>query len=261
MDFGISGRCALVTAGGGGLGSATAMALAREGARVAVADLAEDRALEVATRIAENGGVARGYVCDLGIGDSIDALVERVRADLGDPGILVNITGGPPPTAALGVSASTWSAQFNSLVLGVIHLADVVVPVMASAGWGRVITSTSSGVVAPIANLALSNSLRLSLVGWSKSLANEVGRYGVTVNVVVPGRIDTGRVRELDEARAKREARPIDDVRRASTAGIPLQRYGEPSEFAAAVTFLAGSPASYMTGSVVRVDGGLIASI
>ena len=126
---------------------------------------------------------------------------------------------------------------------------------------GRIITNTSSGVLAPIPNLALSNALRLSLVGWSKTLAREVAAEGVTVNVVIPGRIATRRVRALDEARAQREGSTVEAAEAAAIAAIPAGRYGDPDEYAAAVAFLAGEPASYITGTMVRVDGGQTPSI
>ena len=132
---------------------------------------------------------------------------------------------------------------------------------MRQRRWGRIITNTSSGVVAPIPNLGLSNALRLALVGWSKTLARELAPYGVTANVVVPGRIATDRIHELDQARAEREGTTVTEVARASAASIPVGRYGDPAEYAAAVVFLASSPASYITGAVLRVDGGGIPSI
>ncbi len=261
MELGIGGRCAVVLAGGGGLGSAAALALSQEGAEVAVADISKERADASAEVIAHYGGRARGYACDTGSMDSVEALAARVRADLGAPSILVNITGGPPAYGAMEVPLGVWSGQFERQVLGVIHLTRLLLPDMRRNTWGRVITSTSSGVVAPIPNLVLSNALRLTLVGWSKSLASEVARDGVTVNVVVPGRISTARVRELDEDRARREGRKVEEVQAASCAAIPVGRYGMPSEFGSVITFLASDAASYVTGGMVRVDGGMIASI
>jgi len=154
-----------------------------------------------------------------------------------------------------------WSKQFQSMVLSLIAITDRVLPNMRAQHWGRVITSTSSGVVAPMANLAISNALRLSLVGWSKTLAREVARDGITANVIVPGRIDTDRVRFLDEVRAKREGRKVEEVAAESMATIPVGRYGKPEEYGEVVAFLASERAAYITGAVIRVDGGMIASI
>ena len=147
------------------------------------------------------------------------------------------------------------------MVLGVIHLTDLVLPAMRSRGWGRIITSTSSGVLTPIPNLAISNTLRASLHGWSKTLAAEVGAQGVTVNVVVPGRIATARVARLDAAKAQREGSTPEQVATASANGIPLRRYGTPEEYGAAVAFLASAAAAYITGTTLRVDGGLVPSL
>lgn len=147
------------------------------------------------------------------------------------------------------------------MVLSVIAITDRVLPGMRKRGWGRIITSASSGVVAPIPNLAVSNALRLSLVGWSKTLAREVGRDGVTVNVTVPGRIATPRITFLDEQRAKREGREPTEVATESAASIPVGRYGDPREYADVVTFLSSPLASYVTGSLIRIDGGLIQSV
>jgi 3-oxoacyl-[acyl-carrier protein] reductase len=132
---------------------------------------------------------------------------------------------------------------------------------MKARKWGRVITSTSSGVVSPIPNLGISNALRLSLVGWSKTVAREVASEGITANIVLPGRIATDRIRFLDEAKAKRENRPVDAVVAESISSIPIGRYGAPQEYADVVVFLASTCAAYVTGSVIRVDGGLISSI
>jgi len=132
---------------------------------------------------------------------------------------------------------------------------------MKARGWGRIITNTSSGVIAPIPNLAISNALRMSLVGWSKTLAREVAKDGITANIVVPGRIATARVATLDNARAKREGRSVEEVAAESAASIPIGRYGKPEEYADVVAFLASTRAAYITGSVIRVDGGMITSI
>jgi 3-oxoacyl-[acyl-carrier protein] reductase len=147
------------------------------------------------------------------------------------------------------------------MALSVVALTDRVLPGMRRRRWGRIITSTTSGVVAPIPNLAISTALRLSLVGWSKTLSREVGRDGVTANIVVPGWIATKRVSFLDEQKAKRENRSVQEVAPESASSIPVGRYGEPQEYADVVTFLASPRESYINGSTIRADGGLIASI
>ena len=154
-----------------------------------------------------------------------------------------------------------WSKHFQAMVLSVIAITDRVLPNMRARRWGRVITSASSGVVSPIPNLAISNTLRLSLVGWSKTLAREVAKDGITANIILPGRIATDRLKFLDEAKAKREGRSVEDVLTESTGSIPVGRYGKPEEYGDVVAFLSSERAAYITGSVIRVDGGLIASI
>lgn len=261
MDFGIKGKVALVTGAGGGLGGAIASSLAGEGARVVVVDIDRAAAQRVADSIRVAAGDALAIQWDLSDHAAVQSHLETIKSKFGDVDILVNNTGGPPPTPALGVALDDWNKYFQSMVTSVTNLTDLVAPGMCDRGWGRIITSTSSGVVAPISNLAISNSLRLALLGWSKTLAKELASKGVTVNVILPGRIATKRIEQLDEARAKREQRAVRDVIMASTESIPAGRYGRPQEYGDAVAFLASEAASYITGSVLRVDGGLIASI
>ena len=191
----------------------------------------------------------------------IDGHVSSIERRFGPVDVLINNTGGPPPTPASGQAPELWSTHFQAMVLSVIALTDRVLPGMRERKWGRIVTSTSSGVVAPIPNLGISNALRLSLVGWSKTLAREVGRDGITANIVLPGRIATKRILFLDQAKAERENRPVQEVTAESTGSVPVGRYGYPEEYADVVTFLASECASYVTGSITRIDGGLIASI
>jgi 3-oxoacyl-[acyl-carrier protein] reductase len=146
-------------------------------------------------------------------------------------------------------------------VLSVIAMTDRVLPGMKARKFGRIITSASSGVVAPIPNLGLSNALRASLVGWSKTLAREVAREGITANVMVPGRIATDRIAFLDAKKAEREGKTVAAVEAESLAQIPAGRYGDPGEYADMAAFLASERAGYVTGSVIRVDGGYIPSL
>lgn len=261
MDLGIRERNALVLAAGGGLGRAIAEALAREGVNLAVADIDQNALNESAAAVASHGVRSLSILWDLADTASVDTHVRTVEDKLGPIDILVNITGGPPPTPASGQSPELWTRSFQSMILSVIAITDRVLPSMRARKWGRIITSTSSGVIAPIPNLGISNALRMSLVGWSKTLSREVARDGITANIIVPGRIATNRVHSLDQARAKRENRPVESVVAESAASIPVGRYGNPEEYAAAVAFLASAQAAYITGSVLRVDGGMIASI
>jgi 3-oxoacyl-[acyl-carrier protein] reductase len=261
VDLGLKGKTALVLGGGGGLGRAIATSLAREGTKVAIADIdqgAVDRSIE---DVRQAGSQAVGVHWDLGDLTRIEAHLNVVRRQLGTVDVLVNITGGPPPTRASGQAAELWSRHFQSMVLSVIAITDGVLPDMKKKKWGRVITSTSSGVVTPIPNLALSNALRLTLLGWSKTLAREVAPDGITANIVAPGRIATERVHFLDRNSAENQKRPLEDIVAESVSTIPVGRYGNPQEYADVVTFLASERASYVTGSVIRVDGGLIASV
>lgn len=261
MDLGLNDKTALVFGAGGGLGGAIARALAREGAAVAVADIDGNAAAETADAIKAAGGRAIAITWDIADLGVIDGNLAKIADAFGEVDVLVNNTGGPPPTPAAGQPPEQWSKHFQSMVLSVIAITDKVLPGMRSRKWGRIITSTSSGVVAPIPNLGISNALRMSLVGWSKTLSREVGRDGVTVNIVLPGRIATKRITFLDEQRAKRENRPVAEIAAESTASIPVGRYGDPDEYGDVVAFMASTRASYLTGSVIRVDGGMIPSI
>ena len=266
MDLGIKNRVALVLGAGGGLGRAIAVSLTGEGARLAIADINAKALEETADAVAAAGPKGQqknvsAHAFDLSDLPTIDAQIGMIEKEFGPVDILINNTGGPPPTPAAGQDPVAWAKHFQSMVLSVIAITDHVLPGMRSRKWGRIVTSTSSGVVAPIPNLGISNALRLSLVGWSKTLAREVARDGITANIILPGRIGTQRIKFLDEQKAKRENRTVESVAAESTASIPIGRYGEPQEYADAVAFLASQRASYITGAVIRVDGGLIASI
>lgn len=261
MDLGISGRTALVFGAGGGLGGAIATALAGEGVRVGLADIDGNALSRIDERLRGTGAQTYPIEWDLAdTGGAADRLA-AVQSALGPVDILVNNTGGPPPSTVAGQSADVWQSYFRSMVLAVIGITDLVLPGMVERQWGRVITSTSSGVIAPIPNLGLSNTLRSALVGWSKTLAGEVGRSGVTSNIVLPGRIATDRIRFLDEKRSEREGLSLEEVVQQSTDSIPVGRYGEPREYGEVVAFLASGCASYLTGSVIRVDGGYISAV
>jgi 3-oxoacyl-[acyl-carrier protein] reductase len=255
MKIGLEGKRALVLGASKGLGFGIAKGLSEEGAKVAIAS----RSLEAATAAAARIG-AKAYACDTGKLEEIEALHQAVAKELGGVDVLVLNSGGPPPGGAQGVSSAQWRSSFESMFVGLVRLADLVLPGMIERKFGRIISVISSGVIEPIPNLAISNAIRLALVGWSKSLANEVARHGVTVNAVAPGRIATDRLTQLDKANAEKQGKPVEEVAAAAKSRIPAGRYGTVEEYAAAAVFLASEAASFMTGSILRVDGGQIAS-
>lgn len=257
MKLGLEGKTALILGSSKGIGFGIAAALADEGVRVGVVSRSAESAADAAARI---GDQARSYACDTGESAQIDALYEAAKADLGTLDILVLNGGGPPPGSAQGVDSEQWRRSFEAMFVNLVRLADLALPGMKEQGFGRIISVISSGVIEPIPNLAISNTIRPALVGWGKTLASEVGKDGITVNAIAPGRIATDRLAELDAANAKRTGRSIDEVRATSRTRIPIGRYGEVEEFGAAAAFLASERAAFITGSVIRVDGGQIQS-
>ena len=260
MDLGLDGRRALVLASTRGLGRGIAEALASEKAAVVVTGRtdAEGAARAIA---ASTGAQVHGVRADLHQKASLDALIDAAASLMGGIDILVLNGGGPPPGPASELTYDDLRLWFDRMVALLIHAADRCVPAMRQRKWGRILTVASNTVVQPAPNMALSNTLRAALANWNKTLANEVAADGVTCNLILPGRIQTGRVDELDRAKAARDGRSVESVRAASIAAIPSARYGRIDEFAAVAAFLCSERASYVTGSQVRVDGGLIRSV
>jgi 3-oxoacyl-[acyl-carrier protein] reductase len=255
MKIELTGKRALVLGASKGLGFGIAKGLSEEGAKVALAS----RSLESAQKAAASIG-AKGYACDTGKLEEIEALHKAVSSEFGGIDVLVLNSGGPPPGGAQGVSSAQWRTSFEGMFVGLVRLADLVLPGMIEQKFGRIIMVISSGVIEPIPNLAISNAIRPALVGWGKSLANEVAKYNITVNAVAPGRIATDRLTQLDKANAEKQGKPVDEVRAMAQSRIPAGRYGAVEEYAAAAVFLASEAASFITGSIMRVDGGQIAS-
>ena len=256
MDLGLKGKRALVLGASRGLGMAIAQSLAAEGATVFAAARSRDKI----SAWADGMDHVNALQLDLGKVEDVDAVVDTLLAD-GGVDIIVNNGGGPPPGTAQTAERGAWMTHFEAMAANLFHMNTRLLPEMKARGWGRIVSITSSGVEQPIPNLALSNGIRSAVVGWSKTLANEVATDGITVNVVMPGRIHTTRVDELDAAAAKRTDTEIAEVAAKSRATIPTGRYGKPEEFADVVTFLASERAGYVTGSKIRIDGGSIKSI
>jgi 3-oxoacyl-[acyl-carrier protein] reductase len=255
MKIGLKGKRALVLGASKGLGFGIAKGLAEEGASVAIAS----RTLETAGAAAKTIG-AKGFACDTGKLDQVEALHAAVTKELGGVDVLVLNSGGPPPGGAQGVSSAQWRNSFEAMFVGLVRLADLALPGMIERKWGRIISVISSGVIEPIPNLAISNAIRPALVGWGKTLANEVARHGITVNAVAPGRIATDRLTQLDKANAEKQGKSVAEIEAAAKARIPAGRYGTVEDYAAVAVFLASEAAGYVTGSILRADGGQIAS-
>ncbi|BBB00855.1 putative short chain dehydrogenase [Actinacidiphila reveromycinica] len=257
MDLRIAGKRALVLGSTGGLGGASARALAAEGCKVAVCGRQEARVREVAAELP--GAV--GIPVDLTGPQPAAHLLDAVARQLGGVDILVLNGPGPRPGTAADLEADALTGALDPLLDVHVRLVHALLPAMREARWGRVLAIGSSGVAAPLPNLAASNIGRWALAAYLKTLAAEVAQDGVTVNLVLPGRIATDRVAALDEAAAQRTGKDVETVRGASQGDIPARRYGAPEEFGDVVAFLASARASYVTGSAVRVDGGLVRAL
>jgi 3-oxoacyl-[acyl-carrier protein] reductase len=243
VDLGLTGRTAIVCGASSGLGLASAEALVREGANVAMLS----RRRDVLEREAERLGAlaVRG---DVTSGADLGRLVERTIAAFGGIDIVVWNGGGPPPGTAADITDATLEEAFGLVLLPAVRLVRLCLPHLERSPAGRVLCITSSAVKEPVTHLALSNTLRPGVTGWAKTLSRELGPKGITVNCVAPGRIDTPRMQELYG-----ESGPGPDV----IGQIPLGRLGTPREFGDVVCFLASDRASYVTGTTVLVDGGI----
>lgn len=253
MKLGLEGKRAVVLGASKGLGAAITQTLAAEGAIV----IGGARSVEAIEKLGNN---ISGLSLDLTDQASVQTFIEGILAQ-GGADILINNSGGPAPGEASALPADDYTKAFNTMAAPLIAITQALLPGMREKKWGRIVTLTSSGVEAPLPRLALSNSIRQALVGWSKTLAGEVASDNITANIIVQGRIHTSRVDELDAAAAKRLGKSIEDIKAQSIATIPAGRYGRVEELADVVAFIASERASYITGSLIRVDGGMIRSI
>jgi 3-oxoacyl-[acyl-carrier protein] reductase len=260
VDLGLKDRRALVLGSTRGIGRGIAEVLAAEGASVAVCG--RSRSESVAAGIAERSGTtARGYALDLADSASVSALIDSVSKDFGGIDLLLLNGGGPPPGGVAGLDGAVWQAQFRPMFLSQVAIANAFLPGMRERHFGRILVTSSSGAVQPIPSLGISNTLRGALLSWAKTLSAEVAADGVTVNTVLPGRIQTERVDEIDDAAAARQSVPVEEIVRTSKAAIPMGRYGTVEEYASVAAFLLSARASYVTGAVVRIDGGYIRGV
>ena len=255
MDLGLEGRVAWVLGGSSGLGRASAISLAREGARVAISARTSG-SLEAARETVGRDSIA--VVCDVADPASIEAAHEEIVGKLGPVDILLSNSGGPPAGDFADHDDASLQTAYELLVASAWRLTKAVLPGMLDKGRGTLLYVTSSSTKEPIPGLLLSNVMRPAVVAMAKSLSKEFGPRGIRVLCVTPGRIATPRVEQLDQRRADASGKTVEQVRRASEAGIPLGRYGVPTEFGDVVAFLASEQASYMTGTSVVVDGGAL---
>lgn len=257
MDLGLEQRTALVCASTSGLGLATAQALADEGAIVVVTGRSVERAERIAAGLPNAVAIGSDLVSSDGARQLFEAATERV----GDIDILVLNGPGPAAGRAVDVDAEGVDLAIATLLKPQLELVKSVLPAMSARGWGRILSISSTSIVAPLENLALSNLGRPALSGYLKTLATEVATQGITINSLLPGTIATPRSMQFVENAAAGTGTPVAEVKRASAGQIPIRRYGRPEEFGAVAAFLCSARASYITGTAIRCDGGLVPTL
>lgn len=262
MDLHLEGKVALVVASSQGLGKAIATQLCLEGTNVMLASRNENKLKEVKEELERLGKGKVSYcVADITKTEDIQSLVQATRDQFGRIDILINNAGGPPGGTFEQLDESQWQKAFELNLLSYIRFIREVLPDMKKAGGGRIINIASSSIKQPIPGLILSNTFRLGMVGMTKTLAEELAPYQILINTVAPGRIATERVAYLDQLKADKLSKPFEEVVEANKQSIPLRRYGTPEEFAKVVTFLVSDASTYITGSSLLVDGGLVSAI
>jgi 3-oxoacyl-[acyl-carrier protein] reductase len=256
MNLGLKGKRALVMAASRGLGFACAEGLAREGCRLVICSRDESRIQAAADAIrGATGAKVTALAADVSTAAEAARLVEASVAEHGGLEIVVHNAGGPPAGEFAAMTDAQWQKAFEQNMLSFVRMVHAAVPEMKKAGYGRLLTIASSSVKQPIPNLVLSNALRAGVWGLAKTISRELAPHGILVNVIAPGRIQTERIEELDQANAAKAGKPIEEIKRASVASIPLGRLGRPEELANLVVFLASEAASYVSGQAIFVDG------
>jgi 3-oxoacyl-[acyl-carrier protein] reductase len=259
MDLGLKNKIAMVGGGSKGLGFAVARALAAEGAKVSIASRDAEAIKRAADTIEqETGSQALAVPADLSNADAIAHWHAATMEQFGGVDLLFANTGGPPAGTALSFDDKAWQSAFDLLLMSVVRTVRLVVPSMRARGGGAILIGTSSSVKEPIAILALSNVMRSGVTSLAKTLSFELAPYKIRVNTLIPGRIATDRLRQLDELSAKKSGLALEEQQARNEASIPMGRYGAPDDFGRAGAFLLSDAASYITGTSVQVDGGLI---
>ena len=258
MSQDLVGKVALVTGASRGLGLAAAQALLEGGARVAISSRGGTKLEAAETKLLDSGGEAVAVAADVRDPEALEELVSRCEELLGPVDILVANGGGPPAKPAAELNDSDWMNAIPFAFLFVPRLCNLVLPGMRRRGWGRIVAINSVSAKQPIPDLALSNSLRPAVLGYLKTLAQEVAADGVTVNAVLPGFTRTQRQAELAESIAQRQGSTVDSVAAERGWNAAAGRMAEPNEIAAAIAFLASPAASYITGQALTVDGGYV---
>lgn len=259
MDLGVRNKVAMVGGASKGLGYAVARALAAEGARVSIASRNADSVRRAAETIGREAGTpVLPVAADLGTTEGIAAWHAATVAAYGDVELLFANTGGPPAGTALSFDDDAWQQAFELLLMSVVRTVRLVVPGMRARGGGAILVGTSSTVKEPVPNLALSNVMRSGVTSLVKTLSLELAPDRIRVNTLIPGRIATDRLRQLDELGATRAGVSLEEQQKRGAATIPLGRYGDPNDFGRVGAFLLSDAASYVTGASVQVDGGLI---
>ncbi|HXI13863.1 MAG TPA: SDR family oxidoreductase [Thermoanaerobaculia bacterium] len=256
MDYQIKGRRALVAGSSAGIGKACAAALAREGADVFLVARNEQTLAEAAEELREAGGRVGSLAVDLSIDGECERVVAAASSFLGGIDILVNNAGGPKPGTFATLEDDDWLRAFKLNLMSAVRLTRGSLPGMIEQRWGRIVNITSTSIKQPIDGLMLSNAMRMAVAGFAKTLSNEVGPFGITVNTVAPGFTDTGRLAQIAENTAAREGSTIEALQERWRGEVPLRRIGKADEVAAAVLFLASEAGSYVNGVVLAVDGG-----
>lgn len=262
MDLGVRGRVALICGGSAGLGYATAAALAAEGARLALNGRDPARLAAAVVRLrSETGAEVEGLPADVSVRADAERLVQRTAAALGPVEILLCNAAGPSPGPFLDHSPDDWQAAIDLNLLSAVNLCRAAVPAMRERGWGRILCVASIAAKQPQSGLMLSTTARAGLLGFAKTLADELAPAGITVNVLCPGLIATDRLRSLARTRAEASGGTVEAAMADNAASVPARRVGQPEEFGAVAAFLASDLASYVTGTALSIDGGLHRSI